>query len=294
MAEKYICLAEYNCPCRPPGRQVGKTTVRRHLALANEQRRKFSALGLLQLGPKYSKEASAEQKKKHDALFVDYDLQTDSAFREKLIPGRVRVCDCADGRRLFLRVGDYSPPYAHVSPKSAAGAMGQARRSVRDCRAHCETSECGSTTHRRPAGQQPAEHERALPARLEPASLNLYVCHNATASPSTSSSSVDVGGICEDAPPWIAGLVATPDPPKPTNEGSYSGDEEYGNANPGSNYFMDTNEERGETEKVFNILKEHALTLLNLHSQTVFCRNLQMTTDLVGEQRACFGFETGV
>ena len=62
---KYICLASYNCPCRPPGKGVGKMTVRRHCALANEERKLYPELGLLQLGPRFSSEELEWQKIDH-------------------------------------------------------------------------------------------------------------------------------------------------------------------------------------------------------------------------------------
>lgn len=124
MAEKYICLAKYNCPCRPPGRQVGKTTGRRHLALAKSNEGSFLLLVYFSLVRNILKKLLVNRKK-HDSLFIDYEMQRDSPFG---VSGKVGVCDCADGRRLFLRVGGDSPPYAHVSPNSAAAAIGQNHR----------------------------------------------------------------------------------------------------------------------------------------------------------------------
>lgn len=55
--DRFVCLAEYGCRCRPPGKPVDKSTMKRHRAISNKKR---ASLGLPKLprGPRHSFSAS--------------------------------------------------------------------------------------------------------------------------------------------------------------------------------------------------------------------------------------------
>ena len=104
MPLKWICLASYNCRCRPVGVGVSRRTMKFHKKAANEKRNQFG-LPLLPPGPQFSDSASQEQALIHANLFSITDLKERQP---------VRVQDLS-GKTVALSLGDFSPPLSHIS-----------------------------------------------------------------------------------------------------------------------------------------------------------------------------------
>ena len=92
--------------------------MRRHCALANEERKRYPELGLLPLGPRFSIEDSEGQKNEHERLYAEYNINLDSPRGNNLVGARRHVYDH------YERIGNYSPPLSHIIERGYIGRSG--------------------------------------------------------------------------------------------------------------------------------------------------------------------------
>ena len=108
MPEKRVCLAAYNCRCRPAGKMVDISTMKRHRKLANEKREK-AGLNVLPRGPVFTTEVAHEQERLHNTF--------SSAFQNHSSPF---IFMLPDGSSIPLGIDDYSPPLQHLQSHYAS------------------------------------------------------------------------------------------------------------------------------------------------------------------------------
>lgn len=86
---RYMCIAEYACICRPPGKSISKNTMIRHRSVANN-RRERKGLSRLPWGPAFSIRRSTEVYNRFlTETLVDSDtIKTYESFQLKQVPNQ--------------------------------------------------------------------------------------------------------------------------------------------------------------------------------------------------------------
>ena len=100
MSDLRVCLAEYNCRCRPVGKATPFFTMRAHRRRANKSRARYG-MPPLPSGPKYTDAASAEQVSLHREMFFRPEEQRSNDVVRTIFH---------NGHHISLGIGDYSPP----------------------------------------------------------------------------------------------------------------------------------------------------------------------------------------
>lgn len=105
MSNSFVCLACYNCVCRPPEKEVALTTMKRHRGLANEKWKRYR-LEPLPKGPTPNAEASERERLEHRRLF--------QVCKTRALDGNRCAVVSVNGSELQLEIGNYYPPIEHL------------------------------------------------------------------------------------------------------------------------------------------------------------------------------------